>query len=276
MRDTFKLPAMIRCALLLLLTFSTCLPVVAKDFASQVMDATYKLFNKDSTATGFFLREDAQRPANEAILVTANHVLSSMTGDSMLIVLRTPQADGNYRRRDWPVTIRNDGKDLWTKHPSLDIAALRVTLPDDANVAPLPLTALASEDMLTQLKLHITSSLFIMGYPNRVESSDVGFPVARHGSVAGFPLTPVKTHPTILIDFATFAGDSGGPVFVKDTRQPDPENAPPVIVGLVLSQIRQDEKTVTENEERTQHFPMQLSNAAHAQFIRETIERLGK
>lgn len=265
-------------ALCLAFFILTAGPSRAADFATQMLDATYKLFNKDSTATGFFVRDPAAtlqgRPS--VILVTAGHVLEKMTSDTAVVVLRRPTDTGGYTRSDLSIPIRARGKALWSTHPEQDVAVMRLKLPLDTTVAPLPFDSLATEEVFKAAKLHIASQLFMMGFPTRFESNGAGFPVARHASIASFPLTPIKLHKTFLADFTTFGGDSGGPVFLPDSRRQDPENSPPLVVGLVLSQFRHDEKIQTLNEERTIHYPLGLSTVLDAPYIREAIERLPK
>lgn len=256
------------------LTASLALHVSAQDFATQTLNATYKLFNKASTGTCFFIRTTPEATAKNVILVTAGHVLSEMSGDTAIVVLRQPQGNGAYQRRDWSIPTRQDGKPLWTVNPTHDVAVMRVRLPDDAQVTALPLSSLATEKDLLEINLHITSPLSVLGFPTRFESNTAGFPVGRHGSVASFPLTPVALYNTFLADFATFPGDSGGPVFVLDTRQE--RNAAPLILGLVLAQIRHDEKIQSEDEEQTIHHPLQLATILDAQFIRDAIEQVPK
>jgi len=108
----------------------------------------------------------------------------------------------------------------------------------------------------------------------RIEANPAGFPVVRHGSIASFPLTPVQLFPTFEADFSTFAGDSGGPVIVCDPRSKTPAGQSPLVLGIVISEIREDEKMAMLNEERTVHVPMNLGNAVQARFVRETIEML--
>ncbi len=80
-----------------------------------------------------------------------------------------------------------------------------------------------------------------------------------------------------MIDFTTFGGDSGGPVFIADPRHSGCEDDErPLVLGIVVSQLRHDEKLVIMNEERTVHHPMNLSTVVDAQFVRETIEQLRK
>jgi hypothetical protein len=251
----------------------------ATDFATQALEATYKLFNKDSTATGFFVRIPPT-PGNSGkglVLVTAGHVLTKMSGDTAIIVLRQPAGDGSYRRRDFPVAIRAQQKPLWTAHPDQDVAVMRVELPAEAAVAGIPLDCLASEEVLKEVHLHVASPLCVLGFPTRFEANSAGFPVARHASIASFPLTPVKLYKTFLADFSTFNGDSGGPVFTSDSRLKEAaEAAPPLVIGMVLAQFRHDEKINTLYEERILHEPLGLANVLQAQYVRETIAMLGK
>jgi hypothetical protein len=255
-------------------------PVRAADFATQMLAATYKLYNKNSTATGFFVTDPipVRQERKGLVLVTAKHVFAKMTGTNAIVVLRQTQADGTYKRRDFTVAIRtSDGKPLWTTNTTEDVAVMNVKLPADANVTPLPFEALATEEILKEINLHVTSPLFVLGFPTRMEANGAGFPIARHASVASFPLTPVKPHKFFLADFTTFAGDSGGPVFVPDARRKEEtETSPPLIVGMVLSQFRHDETIKMDYEERTIHHPLELSNILHAQFLRDTIALLPK
>ena len=71
-----------------------------------------------------------------------------------------------------------------------------------------------------------------------------------------------------MIDFNTFGGDSGGPVFIKDV------SGAPMIMGIVTAQYRYDETVKMLNEERSVHHPLGLSKILHAQFITDTIAML--
>lgn len=85
----------------------------AADFATETLEATFKLFSKDSTATCFFVRRD--EPDQALYLVTAAHVLEKVKGDTAVVALREAGADGSYQRRDHTISIRRDGKPLCVK-----------------------------------------------------------------------------------------------------------------------------------------------------------------
>ena len=245
-----------------------CVIASAADFATEMLDATFKLFHVDSTGTCALVRREA--PDQSLYVVTAAHVLEHTKGDTAIVVLRELRADGSYQRRDHTSAIRRDGKPLWVRHATEDVAVLRLAEPPPIPVSALPLAAIADEARLTAAGLHICTSVFVLTFPERFEANDAGFAVARQGIIASHPFRPIQEHHTFLADFTTFAGDSGGPVFVAGT------DGHPMIVGIVLAQFRHDERVTMEYEERTIHHPLGLGVVLHAQFIRDTIEQAAK
>jgi hypothetical protein len=257
-----------RAFLAILITVSAAQTTVAADFATAVLEATFKLFHPNSTATCFFVRRDA--PDTALYLVTAAHALEHTKGDTAIVVLRQPKDDGSFERRDHTIPIRRDGKPLWVRHETQDIAVLRLPDPPPVAVAALPASVIADEARLKTAEVHICSPLFVLAYPQRFEANGAGFPVARQGIFASPPLLPVRTHPTYLADFTTFAGDSGGPVFLAGA------DGQPLLVGIVLAQFRHDERVTNEYEERIIHHPLGLGMILHAQYVRDTLEAAAK
>ena len=109
----------------------------------------------------------------------------------------------------------------------------------------------------------------MFGYPARLESNGAGFPIARNISIASFPLVPVERHRTFMADCSTFAGDSGGPVFVARTK--GEEAGKPLVLGMVVAQYRNDEKVTMLHEERLMRHRLSLGKVVQAEFIRQTI-----
>ena len=249
---------------LLALLWCLCVAVAvrAEDGATPLLECTFKLFNRTSTATCFLLHPD--EAPGEVYLVTASHVFAKMTNDEALLVLRVANTNDTFSRKDYPLKFKQGNRPVWFKHPKEDIAVLKLPADPKQKFPSLPLSYLADEKQLKKLELHICSEVFIFGYPTRFEANFAGFPVGRHGSIASHPLTPVSANNYFLVDFNTFSGDSGGPVFVTHRGQP-------VILGMVLAQYRHDERIATLDEERVIHYPLGLSKVIQASFLREAV-----
>lgn len=249
---------------------------MAGDDVADLMNATFKVVNKDSTATGFVLVSPLAPEAGqqELILVSAAHVFEKMSGDECRIVLREQQPAGRFRRKEVALTIRSNGKPLWVRHPDVDIAALKFALPADQSVPGLPVDALVSEPSGGPDSVRCADDVWIPGYPARLESGPAGFPILRRGTVASFPLAPVRERRTYMVAANTFGGDSGAPVFKRRHVPATERNQSPLVVGLIVGLHRETTKTVAPDEERTVHRPLGLAIAVHSVFIRQTVDLL--
>lgn len=237
----------------------------AQGFAGDLIAATFKFHHPSSTSTCLVMTRGEDDPAR--YLVTTAHTLERTKGETALLVLRERKDDGSWQRRDHKIPIRQGTDPLWTKHPTEDVAVLRLVDPLPLPVTPLPASALASTERLAAEGLDTCSPIFVLTYPHRFEANDAAFPVARQGIVAGHPFPARGGKPRFLADFTAFAGDSGGPVFVK-TR-----DGKPLVIGLVVAQFRHDEKVRTEVEERTIHHPLGLGSVLHAHIVREALDQ---
>jgi hypothetical protein len=236
--------------------------------AEHILHSTFKLFNSGSTATCFLIHQE-DSPDNP-VIISAAHVFEKMKGDTAIIVLRKKEESGRYRRHDHQIRIREGKRTLWTRHPEHDIAVLPLGENPEGITCPSLATArLANGDRLKQSGVTICDSVFVFCYPERTEANSGGFPVARHATVASFPLAPLKHYPSFMIDFNTFGGDSGGPVFVKGGR-----DKMPLIIGIATAQYRYDETVRMLNEERSVHHPLGLSKVIPSQFILDTLAML--
>ena len=235
--------------------------------AEHILHSTFKLFNSGSTATCFLVHQEDS--PDKPIIISAAHVFEKMKGDTAIIVLRKKDNTGKYKRHDHEIRIRNKKKPLWTRHPEHDIAVFPLgKKPEDVPCPSLASSLLADTQKLKKSGITICESVFVLCYPERTEANNIGFPIARHATIASFPITPVKHYPSFIIDFNTFGGDSGGPVFIKNS------SGAPLIIGLATAQYRYDETVKMLNEERSVHHPLGLSKILHSQFIVDTIAML--
>ncbi|QDU58402.1 S1 family peptidase [Aeoliella mucimassa] len=242
-------------------------PLWAENFATQMYAATFKLYHPDSTSTCFLVQ--GSDGSAGYYLVTTAHTLERTSGPTATLVLRKELESGDWERLDFTVKIREGDTPLWTRHAEQDVAVLR--LPDEVPVpiAPLPMSCLASSEQLAASGVDVCSPLYVLTYPGRFEANKAGFSVARKGMFASSPRLPTDLHPTFLADFITFAGDSGGPVFIATNEQQTP-----LVVGMVLTRNFYDVRTTNEYGEQLVHHPMHLGGVLHACYVRETIQQL--
>jgi hypothetical protein len=234
----------------------------------EVMAATFKITNRTSTATCFVITRK-----KELIVVTAAHVFEKMTGEECRIVLRDEQADGSFLRKEVPLKVREGKKVLWVKHPQADVAAMRLMLPVDQKLLPLDFDQIGDATSIKNGTLRLAREVWIPCYPAQLESSRAGFPVLRRGSVASFPLMRRDRSKTYMVDYSSFAGDSGAPVVVRH-HDADGKTEQALIVGLVIAKHRETTKSVTLVEERIVHRSLGLGVIVHAEVIRQTIGRV--
>jgi hypothetical protein len=241
-----------------------CAVTSAADFATTVAEATFHIANSNEGGTCFFI---SRPPPDSALyLVSAAHVFAALENNPATVRLRQRQTDGSYEQRDYPITLRQEGKRLWVRHTTEDVAVLRVCEPAPTPVPALPLSVVADEAHFSAAGLHICSPVFVLTYPAGFPPGDGDYPVARQGIIASHPLSPVRQHPTYAVSFTTFAGDSGGPVFQAEG------NGSSLVIGVVVGAFRQDESMKIEFEERTIHHPFGVGLVVQTQLVRELIE----
>lgn len=242
----------------------------AETAAERLMRATFKIFNPQSTATGFLIRDTApDAAATNVILVTAGHAFQKAKGDHILLVCRVINSQGHWERYDHKILIRTGTNALWTCHPSQDVAVIRCALPPHAVFEALPQESLADEAKAAAAGLTVGSGFFFAGYPYQTEANSAGFPLYRQGFVSGYPLFPAERYPAFMVSALTFAGDSGAPVALAGA-----DGTPPLIFGLVIARTQQNDKLKSDEWDITVKRDMGLGSVLHAAYIRETISRL--
>ena len=241
-------------------------------FLTQVTWATVKITNPGSTATGFLV----ELPSGPWVLVSAAHVFSSMKGDQCTVILHRRGDDGRIVKNPQTVPVRRENKDLWEKHPTADVAVIRVDFQRDANLGVLPYECLATEQMLEKLPLEPGLIVRALGFPhaNIFNGNPEEFGIARLGCIASYPLLPIKENPRFLADMNTFEGDSGGPVFALASENKETGAVAGYVIGLVSGQHFVDEEFKLIYQSGKFRHRMGLAIIVPSVFIRETIDRL--
>ncbi|WP_337185851.1 serine protease [Phenylobacterium sp.] len=245
------------------------------DLAVELIHATVQLEQPlgDGTrtvGTGFLISTPGPDGAPRTVLVTANHVLHKMQQPEARIGYRISNPDGSWSYAPKPLKIRDkDGAELWTQHPSRDVAAIVVKAPPEFARAAIPLNYLAGDDTFDAWRVGAGNEMMALGFPRGLSANSAGFPILRSGRVASYPLGPAAAFPTFLLDFSVFPGNSGGPVFVSRAQNatgltPISDAAPGsgFIAGLLTQQVEL-------NNER-----LEIGIVTHARYIRETIALL--
>lgn len=242
------------------------------DLAVELISATVQLEQPlgDGTrtvGTGFLISAPGPDGQPRTVLITANHVLQKMPGATARIGYRIANPDGSWSYSPQQLKIRDgQGHELWTHHPSRDVAAISIKAPDEFAKAALPEAYLAADDSFDKYQVTAGDEMMALGFPRGLSANSAGFPILRSGRVASYPIAPAKVFPTFLLDFSVFPGNSGGPVFVSRRPQPGPvvqasdaPAEPGFIAGLLTQQVEL-------NNER-----LEIGIVTHAKYIRETI-----
>ena len=253
----------------------------AGDLNTDLTLCTFKLTNPGSTATGFILTRPlpSDRTKTQFLLITAEHVLSAMKGDEATIIYRKPDGDG-FVKREARIKVRQGGKNLWTRHPSADVAVLPVSPPSDVPLPSIPIGVLASDEDLKRYEVHPGDSIRALGYPhaNQFEANGAGFPVCRLGCISSYPLLPTRKTRTFLYDTNVFEGVSGGPVYLSETNRFYGGRAQSgrvqLILGLTSGQHWLNESYNMVYGAGTIRQRLELAIAVHASAIREVIDLL--
>jgi len=240
-----------------------------------------RIFIGTESGTCFFISR-IRNNKQQTVLVTAAHLFEKTKEKNATLVFR--ESTG---RREMTIPIQNSSNmPLWKKHSRYDIAGLAVDLPDSDLVNIFTLEQLADQKLFDSETITVGQACQIPSFPAKLESTSLGYPILRSGSIASYPLAPVVSQPTFMIDVSAFGGDSGAPVLVaiadringipaKTGTANQFDSKPTLIVaGLVFAKQRQTHKTVTPYEERIRHTPMGISIAVNSVLIRQTLDMI--
>jgi hypothetical protein len=245
-----------------------------------LMRATFKLEQRQDdglsiVGTGWLVRLPARpagfdglEPASERIaLVTAGHVFDRMKRAEATIHWRRMDDSGRWHREPRSLIIRDPiSGPVWVRHPERDIAVMAVAPPEQPRAHAVDYDLLASDEDMRAFDVRPGDEMLALGYPRGLSANEIGFPILRAGRVASYPLWPSRDFPTFLMDFAVFAGNSGGPVYMSDRSRKrvgatDFHEAQ-FVAGMLAQQV-------VLTDER-----LEIGIILHATFVREALDVL--
>jgi Trypsin-like peptidase domain len=242
------------------------------DLNMALMRATFKLEQRQddggsTVGTGWLVRLPGPSYGggkDRVALVTAGHVFNRMKGPEATIHWRHQDDAGRWHRESKLLTIRDNAQEpKWTRHHSRDIAVMLVVPPDQPRAHAIDFELLANDAVFQDFDIRPGDEVLALGYPRGIAANELGFSILRSGRVASFPLWPSTDFPTFLMDFAVFAGNSGGPVYMSDRSRKragskDFHEAQ-FVAGMLVQQV-------TLTDER-----LEIGIVLHAAFVREAL-----
>jgi len=215
-------------------------------------------------------RQDNPR-IGAAVLVTARHVLDDIGTDEAVVLVRRRNADGTYQAYPHHIRIREDGKPIYVRHKTADVAVMYVELPTDVPITGVPTDFLVDDKHVEDIDLHPGDEAFCLGFP-LAATGPGGFPILRSGHIASYPLTPMNKIGQIDFDLLLYGGNSGGPVYYYYTNR--------VFKGeMHLGRFQQGVLGLVTQESRSRlpeysDKPLNFGVVVPASIIRDTISLL--
>ena len=249
--------------LIIIYNITTCKIAFAQNgdnLVAELMKNTYKIETDSSCGTVFVLHDFKSK---RLCMFTAAHVLEGIKGDSATLITRFLKTDG-YRRLPYRIQIRRNGKELWKKHPELDIAAMLIALPETTvqyGFSGISSEFFADEQILSEIDLNPGDEVYIIGYPKCFVCNEEGFPILRTGSIASYPILPINKYKTFWIDFEILGGNSGSPVFIVKR---DNWGERRYIIGIIYKEGVWD----INNKEDSR---LSVGKAVHAVYVKELL-----
>jgi S1-C subfamily serine protease len=247
--------------------FSRVTPNLSIDLIQATVQVEQPLADGTRTVgTGFLISDPLPNGKPRTVLVTANHVFRKMPGPIATVGFRIENADGSWRYDPEPLKIRDGATELWSHHPSRDVAVIVIDAPPQFARAAIPKGWLAGDDTFQKQGVAPGDTMLALGFPEGLSANPAGFPILRSGRVASFPLAPSRAFPTFLLDFAVFPGNSGGPVYMDEAGRPGTAATGAAPNGFIAGMLTQQVELNSQN--------LSIGIVTDAEFVREALDLL--
>lgn len=263
-----------------------------EDLNTLMMKSTYKISgecsskNKYIYGTCFIVAEPVlnEKDSFYPILITAKHVFEDVVGDSITIYARLKEKD-IYITYPYKIRIRDGNNNLYTSHPTQDIAVIPIMIPDFLDIQLIPTKFLADDSTLIKNEVSPGLKINCLGYPLVQNSNMADFPILRSGYIASYPIVPTDKYPSFLYDVTVFKGNSGGPVYYAYVNELFSQasyltDGKPIlkesfyILGLISAERISEKKLESYYESYIIDTQLYIAVVIHARYIKETIKLL--
>lgn len=234
---------------------------------------------KGSSGTVFFIACEMDSAAYLPVLVTARHVLDSISTDSATIIFRVQTSEGAFQPHPQLVEIRKNGVPKYLVHPdsTIDLAVMVVAIPMQAADVVLPMSRnfIATQAEYRKYWIHLGDEVFFLGYPLGMRSPQGAFPILRSGYISSYPILPLEQNPVLLVDGDVFEGNSGGPVYFEfmasgwNTRYLNQEIK---IMGVITTSVAIWESKDSYKEKRSVRHDLHLGGFVNSYFLHQMLD----
>ena len=252
------------------------------DINERMMQSTFLVTDeaRHGCGTGFVI-EKRQTNGIGHVFVTAEHVLASLSGETAVILLRVSTGPDKWVAAPCTNRIRQGTNTLYTKHPTMDVAAFYLAIPENCQKLQMPEDWLLTEEVIRGIKIGPGTELLNLGYPFCQTSQGENFPLLRSGRIASYPILPVAERSSFELAITVFGGNSGGPVYLSNYEEPGAQFTVPLrrhfgVVGMLTTSRVTTFTSQSLDETVIKQINLGFAGVIHAQFIKETIDLLPK
>ncbi len=169
--------------------------------------------------TGFFLVHEIDGLGAKAYLISNKHVIADSDSIKLEFIKRKDNSDAfepDWTHNNIPL-YRQSKYASMHPDPDIDIAAIDMSGFLESNKDKIFLKCLRSTSLATCLEeeLHVTQSVYFIGYPDNRYDEVNNLPLIRTAILASHPSIDFNGRKQFIIDGQVFPGSSGSPVVMN-------------------------------------------------------------
>ncbi len=246
------------------------------DLASVLMRSTCLITDAEAKGapttggTGFIVARPAKFNANRnlRVLVTANSVLESIKSDTATLHGRRAR-NTSFELAPANLTIRAEGKELWTRHEGHPgIALLVFELPARMDEGGLVADQFLTDEVLKACEIQPGETFASLGFPQFSSANAFEFPLLRTGSLASYPVSRDEGGATCLLNLEVLPGSAGSPVYLRKDNPVYGGTVHPGTLEGVLGMVVEPAASASGGA------PLKMAVVVHASILKEALDAL--